>query len=416
MFSKLEFLIAMRYLKSKRKEGFISVIAIFSFVGIMIGVATLIIVMSVMNGFRFELVNRILGINSHITIYSHAHQIANYEQLLEEVKKIDGVQFANPIVENQAMLSVTGKNMGGLIKAVKIDDLKNKELIANNIRAGDIENLEQRNQVLIGAAVAQNMNLAVGDSLKIISAETTDTIVGTVPRIKTYEVGGVFESGMYEYDAMTVFMNFEMSQVHFRFPETASGIEIFVKDPTKIDDVKSQLFRILVNYPNLYSVDWQQSNATFIDALKVESTVMFLILTLIILVAAFNIVSSMIMLVNDKNKNIALLRTIGMTRSNVMRIFLICGSSIGFVGTFLGLLIGVVFSANINSIKLWLESATDTTLFNPTIYFLSNLPSKIFVSDVVLITGMSLVLSFLATLYPAYKASKANPAEVLRYE
>jgi lipoprotein-releasing system permease protein len=336
--------------------------------------------------------------------------------LLEEVKKIDGVQFANPIVENQAMLSVTGKNMGGLIKAVKIDDLKNKELIANNIRAGDIENLEQRNQVLIGAAVAQNMNLAVGDSLKIISAETTDTIVGTVPRIKTYEVGGVFESGMYEYDAMTVFMNFEMSQVHFRFPETASGIEIFVKDPTKIDDVKSQLFRILVNYPNLYSVDWQQSNATFIDALKVESTVMFLILTLIILVAAFNIVSSMIMLVNDKNKNIALLRTIGMTRSNVMRIFLICGSSIGFVGTFLGLLIGVVFSANINSIKLWLESATDTTLFNPTIYFLSNLPSKIFVSDVVLITGMSLVLSFLATLYPAYKASKANPAEVLRYE
>jgi lipoprotein-releasing system permease protein len=406
----------MRYLKSKRKEGFISVIAIFSFVGIMIGVATLIIVMSVMNGFRFELVNRILGINSHITIYSHAHQIANYEQLLEEVKKIDGVQFANPIVENQAMLSVTGKNMGGLIKAVKIDDLKNKELIANNIRAGDIENLEQRNQVLIGAAVAQNMNLAVGDSLKIISAETTDTIVGTVPRIKTYEVGGVFESGMYEYDAMTVFMNFEMSQVHFRFPETASGIEIFVKDPTKIDDVKSQLFRILVNYPNLYSVDWQQSNATFIDALKVESTVMFLILTLIILVAAFNIVSSMIMLVNDKNKNIALLRTIGMTRSNVMRIFLICGSSIGFVGTFLGLLIGVVFSANINSIKLWLESATDTTLFNPTIYFLSNLPSKIFVSDVVLITGMSLVLSFLATLYPAYKASKANPAEVLRYE
>lgn len=406
----------MRYLKSKRKEGFISVIAIFSFVGIMIGVATLIIVMSVMNGFRFELVNRILGINSHLTIYSHAHQIANYEQLLEEVKKIDGVQFANPIVENQAMLSVAGKNMGGLIKAVKIDDLKNKELISNNIRAGDIQNLEKRNQVLVGAAVAQTMNLKVGDNLKIISAETNDTIVGTIPRIKTYEVGGVFESGMYEYDAMTVFMNFEMAQVHFRFPQTASGIEIFVQDPTKIDEVKSQLFKILANYSDLYSVDWQQSNATFIDALKVESTVMFLILTLIILVAAFNIVSSMIMLVNDKNKNIALLRTIGMTRGSVMRIFLICGSSIGFVGTFLGLLIGVVFSANINSIKLWLESATDTTLFNPTIYFLSNLPSKIFVSDVVIIVGMSLVLSFLATLYPAYKASKANPAEVLRYE
>jgi len=416
MFSKLEFLIAMRYLKSKRKEGFISVIAVFSFVGIMIGVATLIIVMSVMNGFRYELVNRILGINAHVTIYSHEHQIAGYEQILEEVKKIDGVQFVNPIVENQGMLSVTGKNMGGLIKAVKLEDLKNKQLISGNIVDGDINSLENRSEVLIGSAVAQNMNLKVGDDLKIISAETTDTIVGTIPRIKTYQVGGIFESGMYEYDAMTVFMNFDMAQIHFRYPQTASGIEVFVKDPTKLEEIKSQLFKVLVNYPDLYSVDWQQSNATFIDALKVESTVMFLILTLIILVAAFNIISSMIMLVNDKHKNIALLRTMGMTKSSVMRIFLICGSSIGFVGTFLGFVIGTVFAANINSIKLWLESVTDTTLFNPTIYFLSNLPSKIFVSDVVLIVGMALVLSFLATIYPAYKASKANPGEVLRYE
>ncbi len=416
MFSKLEFLIALRYLKSKRKEGFISVIAIFSFVGIMIGVATLIVVMSVMNGFRFELVNRILGINSHLTVYSHAHQIDDYDKLLGDIKKIDGVKFANPLVESQAMLSVSGKNAGGMVKAVKLSDLKNKKLIAENITAGSIESLANKNSVIVGAAIAQSMNLKVGDALKIISAETSETIVGAIPRIKTYEVAGVFESGLYEYDSTTVFTNFEMAQIHFRFPESISAIEIFAEDPTKIEEIKLQLYEILVNYPNLYATDWQQANASFIDALKVESAVMFMILALIILVAAFNIISSMIMLVNDKNKNIALLRTLGMSKSGVMRIFLICGSSIGVVGTFLGLVIGVLFSANINSIKRWLESATDTTLFNPTIYFLSNLPSKIFVSDVVLIVGMALVLSFLATLYPAYKASKANPAELLRYE
>jgi lipoprotein-releasing system permease protein len=416
MFSKLEFLIALRYLKSKRKEGFISVIAIFSFVGIMIGVATLIVVMSVMNGFRYELVNRILGINSHLTVYSRVHQISGYEKILEEIKKIPGVEFANPIVESQAMLSTPSKNAGGLIKGIKLDDLKNKKLISQNITEGNVESLSNRNSVIIGSTVAQNLNLQVGDPIKIISAETSETIIGSIPRIKTYEVAGVFESGMYEYDSTTVFANFEMAQIHFRFPETVSGIEIFATDATQIELIKSKLYEILLNYPDLYATDWQQANSSFIDALKVESTVMFLILALIIIVAAFNIISSMIMLVNDKNKNIALLRTIGMSKGGVMRIFLICGSSIGVVGTLLGLIIGVLFSANINNIKLWLESVTDTTLFNPTIYFLSNLPSKIFVSDVVLITGMALVLSFLATLYPAYKASKANPAEILRYE
>jgi len=416
MFSKLEFLIAARYLKSKRKEGFISVIAIFSFVGIMIGVATLIVVMSVMNGFRYELVNRILGVNSHLTVYSRSHQIDNYEKVLSEVKQISGVKFANPLVEGQAMLSSSSKNLGGLIKGIKLDDLQNKKLISGNIIDGKIENLANRNSVIIGSAVAQNMNLHVGDKMKIISAEINETIIGSIPRVKTYEVGGVFESGMYEYDSITIFMNFEMAQTHFRFLNSASAIEIFVDDATKLDEVKMQLYKVLMNHQNLYATDWQQANAGFIDALKVERTVMFFILTLIILVAAFNIVSSMIMLVNDKNKNIALMRTLGMEKFSVMRIFLICGSSIGVVGTFLGLFIGVVFSANINRIKHWLESATDTTLFNPAIYFLSTLPSKIFISDVVTITAMSLILSFLATLYPAYKASKANPAEILRYE
>lgn len=260
------------------------------------------------------------------------------------------------------------------------------------------------------------MDLRVGDSIKIVSAETNDTILGSIPRIKTYKVAGVFESGMYEYDSTTVFMNFEMAQIHFRFPHQASAIEIFINDATDFDEVKSKINEALEGYDDLYVTDWQQANASFIEALKVERTVMFFILTLIIIVAAFNIISSMIMLVNDKNKNIALLRTLGMTKSSVMRIFLICGSSIGVVGTLLGFVIGVLFSANIQTIKSALESMTGATLFNPAIYFLSTLPSKIFISDVVVITGMALVISFLATIYPAYKASKSNPAEVLRYE
>jgi len=416
MFTKLELLIAMRYLKSKRKEGFISVIAVFSFVGIMIGVATLIIVMSVMNGFRHELVERILGINSHITINSYDKGIKDFDKLIIKIKKIEGVKSVNAIVESQAMISAQGRNAGGLVKGVRVDDLKTKELVANNITEGELSAVGDKSSVIVGSTLARNMNLHVGDKLKIISAETSNTIVGTIPRLKTYKVGGVFESGMYEYDSTTVFANFDMTQIHFRFREVASGIEIFANDMEELEEIKAQIYEILVDNPQLYLTDWQQANKSFIDALKVESTVMFFILTLIILVAAFNIISSMIMLVNDKNKNIALLRTLGMTKGNIMRIFLICGSSIGIVGTFLGLGIGVLFSANINNIKIWLESFVGVSLFNPAIYFLSTLPSKIFISDVVVIVFMSLILSILATIYPALKASRYNPAEILRYE
>ncbi len=417
MFSKLEFLIALRYLKAKRQEGFISIIAIFSFVGIMIGVATLIIVMSVMNGFRYELVNRILGINSHLTVYSREGNIKNYQQVIDQLKALPNLEYTNPIVESQAMLTTNSKASGGLIKAVALGDLKHKKLIAQNIVKGDINSLNKKNEILIGSGIANSMRLDIGDNLKIISSETNDTILGSIPRIKTYKIGGIFESGMYEYDNSTVFMNFTAAQIHFRYKESASAIEIFGSDATQIEGLKRQVFNLINNnFPELYIMDWQQANANFIDALKVERTVMFFILTLIILVAAFNIISSLIMLVNDKKKNIACLRTMGMAKASVMRIFLICGSLIGVSGTFLGLIIGVLFSININNIKKFLESMTDTTLFNPAIYFLSQLPSKIFISDVALITGMALILSFLATIYPAYKASKANPAEILRYE
>jgi lipoprotein-releasing system permease protein len=416
MFSKLEFFIALRYLKSKRKEGFISVIAIFSFIGVTIGVATLIVVMSVMNGFRYELVDRILGINAHLTVYSRYSKITDYQDLIDQISKIKGVKYVDPIVESQVMLSANNKNIGGLAKGIKIADLKNKKLIADNVSSGAIEKLEDQNSVIIGSGIANNLDLNIGDKIKLISAETNKTIIGAIPRIKTYNVAGIFESGMYEYDSSTVFMPFNMAQIHFRFPKSASAIEIFVDDTNNMTNLNHDLKKLLANYHGLYLLDWQQSNVAFLDALKVERNVMFLILTLIILVAAFNIISSMIMLVNDKNKNIALLRSIGMSKAAIMRIFLICGFAIGAVGTMLGLAIGLLFSANINNIKKLLESLTGSNLFNPTIYFLSNLPSKIFVSDVTAIVLMSLILSFLATLYPAYKASKSNPADILRYE
>ncbi len=416
MFSKLEFLIAFRYLKSKRKEGFISVIAIFSFIGIMIGVATLIVVMSVMNGFRHELVSRMLGINSHLTLYSKVGGIENYEDIILKLKKIDDIKYINPIIESQAMISTGAKNNGGLVRGIYENDLKYKKLISENIIDGNLQKINQKDYVAIGSSLAQSLNLRSEDKFKIISAETNNTIIGAIPRIKTYKVGAVFSSGLYEYDSTTVFMNFEMAQIHFRQRNSATAIEIFLKDINNIDNIKKIIFQDVLADENIYLSDWQSSNSGFIEALKVERTVMFFILTLIILVAVFNIISSMIMLVNDKNKNIALLRTIGMTKYGILRIFLICGSSIGIFGTFLGLIIGISFANNINNIKIWLESFTDTDLFNPAIYFLSTLPSKIFISDVILISAMTLILSFLATLYPAYKASKSNPSDILRYE
>jgi len=416
MFSKLEFLIAFRYLKSKRKEGFISVIAIFSFVGIMIGVATLIVVMSVMNGFRHELVSRMLGINSHLTLYSKAGGIENYEDIILKLKKIDGIKYLNPIIESQAMISTGSKNNGGLVRGINANDLEFKKLISENIIDGDLNKINEKDYVAIGSSLAQSLNLRSEDKFKIISAETNNTIIGAIPRIKTYKVGAVFSSGLYEYDSTTIFMNFEMAQIHFRQRNSATAIEIFLNDVNNIERIKKSIFTEVLADENIYISDWQSSNSSFIEALKVERTVMFFILTLIILVAVFNIISSMIMLVNDKNKNIALLRTIGMTKYGILRIFLICGSSIGIFGTFLGLVIGISFANNINNIKIWLESFTNTDLFNPAIYFLSTLPSKIFISDVVLISAMTLILSFLATLYPAYKASKSNPSDILRYE
>jgi lipoprotein-releasing system permease protein len=319
------------------------------------------------------------------------------------------------MVESQVMFNSQFGSFGGLARGIDSDNLKNKELIKNNLILGQFYSDQDKDKIIMGSNLAQNLNVTIGDKVKIISATTNKTILGAIPRIKTYEISGIFQTGLYEYDLTMIFMPFKAAQIHFKLKNSASHIEIFSYDLNQINDLKYNIYQNLKNdIASLNINDWQEANRSFIDALKIERTVMFLILTLIILVAAFNIISSLIMLVNDKKRNIACLRVMGMYRSNIVRIFLIAGTMIGFTGTMLGLILGVLFSYNINSIKEWLDNMTDSTLFDPTIYFLSHLPSKVFISDVILIVIMSIFISFLSTIYPALKASKTNPAQILK--
>ncbi|MFC1659028.1 lipoprotein-releasing ABC transporter permease subunit [Pseudomonadota bacterium] len=401
---------------SKRKEGFISVIAVFSFVGIMLGVATLIIVMSVMNGFRSELIERMLGMNAHMTIYNRSGKIFNYDEEILKIQKIKDIEHANVFVEGQVMASTKVNATGAIVKGIKKEDLVKKALVMDNL-TGSLDEFSNNNVIVIGMGLARALNINIGSNVKLIAPETNNTMIGAIPRMKTYKVVGFFESGMYEYDNTTIFMPLKAAQVHFKYRDSVSGIEVMANDVENIEDVSYRLWKIYEDQSEDFKIiDWKQANASFIGALKVERNVMFIILTLIILVAAFNIISSLIMLVNDKSKNIALLRTMGATKSSVMRIFFICGSMIGILGTLFGVLLGVSFATNIQAIKKFLENITGVNLFDPTIYFLSNLPSEIFLTDVILVVSMSIGLSFLATIYPSYKATKQNPAEVLRYE
>lgn len=418
MFSKLEFFIALRYLKSKNKEKFISITAIFSFIGIALGVATLIIVMSVMNGFREDFTERILGINSHISVYpTNTRGLEDFNEAIKIIYNDNNVKKVIPIIEEQVMIIAENGTTGSIVKGIQKDDLLVKEQIKDKISAFDFNNNFLDNSILLGQSLATKLRVVEGDNIKIISPEGNSTILGTVPRTKTYKIVGTFSSGMYEYDANIAFIPLNMAQKHFKYQDSVSGIEIYLKDIHNLENTYNNLKNELKNNGfNVSLIDWKQSNSAFIGALNVERNVMFIILTLIILVATFNIISSLTMLVNDKNKQIALLRTIGFTKNSVMRIFLICGSLIGICGTLIGGILGVIISKNIQSIKVWLEKMFDLELFSPTVYFLTELPSKVLLSDILFIVGLSLLLSFLSTIYPSYKASKTNPAEILRYE
>ena len=415
MFSKLEFFIAFRYLKAKRKEKFISITSYFSLIGIMLGVATLIIVMSVMNGFRQELVGKIIGINAHISIFPKEESAYAYKDLIKLIIDED-VKYFSPIVEGQAMIMNDSKVTGVIVKAIHLCDLKDKDKIYKTIK-GDISDFDKTNSIIIGQQMAINLGLKIGDTLKLVSPEVNPTIFGIFPKTKTYKITGIFEIGMYDYDAGIVFIPFELGQLQFGYKDSINVIEIFLRDTNKATK-KSQEMIHKINESEHYAtvVDWKGSNSSLISALNTERNVMFLILMLIIIIAIFNIISSLVMLVMDKNKQIALLKTIGVTDTSIMRIFFICGTTIGVIGTLTGVILGTLISYNLESIKRFIEYISGKNLFNPTIYYLSQLPSKVFVSDILSISIISITLSFLATIYPALKAARTNPAEALRYE
>lgn len=420
MFSRFEFFIAFRYLKAKRKEKFISITALFSFIAIMLGVATLIVVMSVMNGFREELIKNIVGINSHISIFPKDTSKSSYSEIVEDIKNknIQNIDTINPLIENQAMIIADERAVGVIVKAININDLKNKKKIYSSLlNKFELLDFDNSSNIIVGTQMANTLDLGIGDDVKIVSPEVNTTFLGAIPKTKTYKVVDIFESGMYEYDSNVVFIPFKMGQKQFRYVDSANSIEIFLKNPNISTETLLVIEKVLDEKNYSYNlVDWRTANSSLISALNVERNVMFLILTLIIIVAAFNIISSLIMLVMDKNKQIALLKTIGATKKSIMRIFFICGTSIGLTGTAFGTLLGSLFAYNIEHIRNFIEKIFGLNLFNPTIYFLSQIPSKVFISDIVLIFSMSVFLSFLATIYPALKASKTNPAEILRYE
>ena len=414
MFSKFERMVAGRYLRAKRKEGFISVISGFAFTGIALGVATLIIVMSVMNGFKSELLSRILGINGHIMIASApGFPFTDYKNAVIDIEKIDGVKTAVPMIEKQILVSSGNTALGAMVRGIHKEDLLKKEVLRNGIYGIDI-NLFEGNGVVIGARLADKLGVVMGDEITLISPNGKVTAFGTVPRMKSYEILGLFDVGMYEYDSNYILMPMEAAQKYFSLSGSAGQIDVTLENDSELLPLRT-LIEQSVGI-DAYVYDFKQTNSAFFNAIDVERNVMFLILTLIIIVAAFNIITALIMLVKDKGRDIAVLRTMGATKAMIMRIFFMEGAFIGVVGTIIGLAIGVLFCENIESIRQFLEGLSGRELFSAEIYFLSKLPAKIDWNEVSIVALVSLVLSFLATIYPAYRAAKYDPVEALRYE
>jgi lipoprotein-releasing system permease protein len=413
-FAQFEWMLSLRYLRARRREGFISVIAGFSFLGIMLGVATLIIVMAVMNGFRQELLDKILGLNGHLLIQPLDSPLTDWQAVAGRVTMVPGVRLAAPVVEGQALASSPFNANGVLARGIRRLDLVRLGSIANNIRQGTLDGFDEGQGLAIGSGLAKQLSVHAGDNITLVAPRGAVTPMGTTPRIKSYKVAAVFEIGMSEYDAAFVYMPLPEAQAYFNRAGDVTAIEIYVDNPDRVDRYREAISEAAQRPIDM--IDWRQRNATFFNALQVERNVMFLILTLIVLVATLNIVSGLIMLVKDKGQDIAVIRTMGATRGAIMRIFLITGASIGVVGTLIGLVVGTVICLNVESIRQFLSWVTRIELFPPTIYYLYRLPADMDVGETAAVVIMAMTLSFLATLYPSWRAARLDPVEALRYE
>jgi len=414
IFGAFERMVAFRYLRARRQEGFVSVIAIFSLLGIALGVATLIIVMSVMNGFRADLIGRILGLNGHLGVYGETGLLTDFDALAAKVRQVPGVVSATPLIESQVM--ATGENgaaSGAIVRGIRPDDIRDRALIAQHIVAGSLADFGD-DSIAIGERLARRLGVKVGGHVTLIAPEGTDTAFGTMPRLKTYQIAALFNVGFYEYDNSFIYVPLSAAQIFFRMPNGVSDLEVFVADADRASEEGQAILAALGGHARI--VDWQHANSSIVNAVEIERNVMFLILALIILVAAFNIISGMIMMVKDKGRDIAILRTMGASRGMVLRIFILSGASIGIVGTLTGFVLGVVFTENIESIRQFVQGVLGVNLFSAEIYFFTRIPAHIQTADVATVVIMALALSFLATLYPSWRAARLDPVEGLRYE
>jgi lipoprotein-releasing system permease protein len=414
-FSAFERMVAWRYLRARRKESVVSVIAAFSFIGIMLGVAALIIVMAVMNGFRSELISRILGVNGHMVISSADDPLKDYADMSERFTKIPGVRLAIPYIDGQVLAEGKGQNnSGALVRGIRPDDLNKLKLVSGNIREGDLVGFATGDGIAIGSRLAAQLGVGAGDSITLLSPDGDVTPMGVNPRVKAYKIAAVFEVGMSEYDASIIFMPFDEAQAFFNADGIAQSIEVFIDHPDMVDDMRPLIEKAAGK--QIFITDWRERNRTFFSALSVERNVMFMILTLIVLVAALNIISGLIMLVKDKGSDIAILRTMGASSGAVMRIFFMTGAAIGIVGTLAGVVLGIIVCLNVERIREFFSWISGTTLFNPELYFLSQLPAEMNFGETMSVIVMALVLSFIATIFPAWRASRLDPVQALRYE
>jgi len=414
MLSNFISIVSLKYFIAKKNEKFVSIISAISLIGITIGVAALIVVMSVMNGFHIELTKNIIGLNGDIHITPIGKTIEDHKSVLKKLSDSNFVIKTISVVSGQTLILGERSNSGAIVKGIDIEDLKNKGEIVRNVFDGSFSDYHGSNVVAIGSELARNIGVSSGSKIKMIVPSVLPTIFGNMPRAKDFTVIAIFNSGLYEYDAGTILMPLSAAQTFFSSGDNINLIEASVDNSDLARKYSIAIQKELGASVQVKS--WLQDNTQFLNALEVERSAMFLILSLIMIVAAFNIVSSLFMVVKDKTKDIAILRTIGASTRQIMYIFIINGMLVGFIGAALGVIIGLLFSKNIESIRKFLEGISGLTIFDPAIYFLYSLPSVVRISDIILISSLALVVSFLATIYPAYKASSLNPIEAMRYE